>query len=157
RRFSEGGRLSSIAREAGDRHGRPSAGSVRGAHARRPPRAGVQREAAGLGGLDQRRLLPVRARWARTAFRVGPPDAREPGAAGASARRPTDGVLPRGLLVLHRHAARLHAALRDVGERPCAMGGMAGEREALTTAYAGRRVLLTGHTGFKGGWLATWL
>ncbi|MDP1569807.1 MAG: CDP-glucose 4,6-dehydratase [Vicinamibacterales bacterium] len=24
-------------------------------------------------------------------------------------------------------------------------------------AYAGRRVLLTGHTGFKGGWLAVWL
>lgn len=24
-------------------------------------------------------------------------------------------------------------------------------------AYAGRRVLLTGHTGFKGGWLALWL
>lgn len=23
--------------------------------------------------------------------------------------------------------------------------------------YAGRRVLITGHTGFKGGWLATWL
>jgi CDP-glucose 4,6-dehydratase len=23
--------------------------------------------------------------------------------------------------------------------------------------YAGKRVLLTGHTGFKGGWLATWL
>lgn len=25
------------------------------------------------------------------------------------------------------------------------------------TSYAGRRVLITGHTGFKGGWLATWL
>ena len=24
-------------------------------------------------------------------------------------------------------------------------------------AYRGRRVLVTGHTGFKGGWLATWL
>jgi len=27
----------------------------------------------------------------------------------------------------------------------------------LRAAYAGRRVLLTGHTGFKGGWLALWL
>lgn len=26
-----------------------------------------------------------------------------------------------------------------------------------TDAYLGRRVLLTGHTGFKGGWLALWL
>lgn len=26
-----------------------------------------------------------------------------------------------------------------------------------TTAYRGRRVLLTGHTGFKGSWLALWL
>ncbi len=27
----------------------------------------------------------------------------------------------------------------------------------LRCAYAGKRVLLTGHTGFKGGWLALWL
>ncbi|MFN7131860.1 MAG: CDP-glucose 4,6-dehydratase [Myxococcales bacterium] len=27
----------------------------------------------------------------------------------------------------------------------------------LRAAYAGKRVLLTGHTGFKGGWLALWL
>lgn len=27
----------------------------------------------------------------------------------------------------------------------------------LAGAYRGRRVLVTGHTGFKGGWLATWL
>jgi len=31
------------------------------------------------------------------------------------------------------------------------------DRETLRVAYAGRRVLLTGHTGFKGGWLAVWL
>lgn len=29
--------------------------------------------------------------------------------------------------------------------------------EALRRAFAGRRVLITGHTGFKGGWLALWL
>ena len=28
---------------------------------------------------------------------------------------------------------------------------------ATRKALAGRRVLLTGHTGFKGGWLALWL
>jgi CDP-glucose 4,6-dehydratase len=29
--------------------------------------------------------------------------------------------------------------------------------EALRSPYPGRRVLITGHTGFQGGWLATWL
>ncbi|MDX1997663.1 MAG: CDP-glucose 4,6-dehydratase [Thermoanaerobaculia bacterium] len=29
--------------------------------------------------------------------------------------------------------------------------------DALAAVYRGRRVLVTGHTGFKGGWLATWL
>src|SRR5712692_1996676 len=27
----------------------------------------------------------------------------------------------------------------------------------LRLAYSGRRVLVTGHTGFKGGWLTLWL
>ena len=27
----------------------------------------------------------------------------------------------------------------------------------LKAAFGGRKVLLTGHTGFKGGWLALWL
>jgi CDP-glucose 4,6-dehydratase len=30
-------------------------------------------------------------------------------------------------------------------------------RQDLDRAYRGRRVLVTGHTGFKGGWLALWL
>ena len=28
---------------------------------------------------------------------------------------------------------------------------------SLASFYQGQRVFLTGHTGFKGGWLATWL
>jgi CDP-glucose 4,6-dehydratase len=28
---------------------------------------------------------------------------------------------------------------------------------AFTNFYAGKRVLVTGHTGFKGGWLSLWL
>jgi CDP-glucose 4,6-dehydratase len=31
------------------------------------------------------------------------------------------------------------------------------DAEALRRAFQGKRVLLTGHTGFKGGWLAVWL
>ncbi len=30
-------------------------------------------------------------------------------------------------------------------------------KSAVARAFAGKRVLLTGHTGFKGGWLALWL
>ena len=29
--------------------------------------------------------------------------------------------------------------------------------DPLTTAFAGRSVVVTGHTGFKGSWLALWL
>ncbi len=44
--------------------------------------------------------------------------------------------------------------MEDVVTRP----GRAAPSEAeLRAAYAGKTVLLTGHTGFKGGWLALWL
>ncbi|MGA1035319.1 MAG: CDP-glucose 4,6-dehydratase, partial [Ilumatobacteraceae bacterium] len=33
----------------------------------------------------------------------------------------------------------------------------AGDLAALESHYAGRRVLVTGHTGFKGSWLVAWL
>lgn len=35
--------------------------------------------------------------------------------------------------------------------------GARGQPGAFGNAFAGRRVLLTGHSGFKGGWLALWL
>jgi CDP-glucose 4,6-dehydratase len=48
-----------------------------------------------------------------------------------------------------------------VGEREGALEVLAMNRtptaDELRAAYAGRRVLLTGHTGFKGTWLALWL
>jgi CDP-glucose 4,6-dehydratase len=34
---------------------------------------------------------------------------------------------------------------------------MVSKVDALTSHFAGRRVLVTGHTGFKGSWLALWL
>lgn len=37
------------------------------------------------------------------------------------------------------------------------MGRGKGALEGMVTTWDGRRVFLTGHTGFKGGWLALWL
>ncbi|HWT65800.1 MAG TPA: CDP-glucose 4,6-dehydratase [Terracidiphilus sp.] len=37
------------------------------------------------------------------------------------------------------------------------MGQREGTVEDVVTRWRGRRVLVTGHTGFKGGWLALWL
>lgn len=44
-------------------------------------------------------------------------------------------------------------------DREVAVGRLGSKRvtTSWTDAYRGRRVLLTGHTGFKGGWLACWL
>jgi CDP-glucose 4,6-dehydratase len=47
-----------------------------------------------------------------------------------------------------------------VGERPGPLEDVvmsAPTAAELRRAYGGKRVLLTGHTGFKGGWLALWL
>src|SRR5213075_1286528 len=65
-------------------------------------------------------------------------------------------ISARGLLVLCRHAARLPAAAGHVEGRKGAVGGMA-VNAPWRDAYRGRRVLVTGHTGFKGGWLSLWL
>ncbi|SFJ04322.1 CDP-glucose 4,6-dehydratase [Sphingomonas sp. NFR04] len=37
------------------------------------------------------------------------------------------------------------------------MGKLPLDESRLRQAFAGRRILLTGHSGFKGGWLALWL
>jgi len=42
-----------------------------------------------------------------------------------------------------------------VGQRPRALEGLG--MRAHASFWAGRRVLVTGHTGFKGGWLCLWL
>ena len=42
-----------------------------------------------------------------------------------------------------------------VGQRQSALGNL--ERGGLMNVWQGRRVFVTGHTGFKGGWLSLWL
>ena len=38
-----------------------------------------------------------------------------------------------------------------------ASSGTAAENNATAEFWRGRRVLLTGHTGFKGAWMSVWL
>ena len=40
--------------------------------------------------------------------------------------------------------------------RPGKSGNM-NYREIFKNTYKGKKVLLTGHTGFKGSWMLTWL
>ena len=83
---------------------------------------------------------------------------REPGrrpALQARRARAARRLPARRLLAVHGHLPRDGAP-----ERPLALGhGTLGEvaRREVTSFWSGRRVLVTGHTGFKGGWLAAWL
>ena len=60
------------------------------------------------------------------------------------------GVFSSRFLAADGHAARQAQARRTVGQREGAL-------EDVVDPWKGRRVFLTGHTGFKGGWLALWL
>ena len=59
-----------------------------------------------------------------------------------------------GFLAAHGYTSRSQPARRVVGLGPSAMEGLV---NPTTTFWSGRSVFLTGHTGFKGGWLAIWL
>ena len=56
---------------------------------------------------------------------------------------------------MHGYLPRSAVLERDMVKRQGAVGDM--ESEVTGSFWFGRSVLLTGHTGFKGGWLATWL
>src|SRR5262249_28489186 len=85
-------------------------------------------------------------------------------AAGAGRRRPARRVLPHRLLAAHGHAPRVQPLERPLGERQRPLEDLAARPEGMSTGtlslrdiYGGRRVLVTGHTGFKGSWLTLWL
>ena len=121
-------------------------------------RRALRREAARRPGLRQRRLLrprPVGDRPRSPATtRLGR------GAAGDARRRD-------GELMAYRHAGFWQPmdTLRDKNQLESHLGDRAGAVEGVgVTAplpspdfWRGRRVLLTGHTGFKGSWTALWL
>src|SRR5690606_17847684 len=74
--------------------------------------------------------------------------------AGAAAHRagPADGLAACRLLAPDGHPARQDDAGGPVEQRAGAM-----ENLVNPAFWAGKRVFLTGHTGFKGAWLALWL
>jgi len=71
-------------------------------------------------------------------------------------RQPTERLPPRWILAADGHASRQEQTRGTVVERQCAVEDMELSSH-FGGAYEGCRVLLTGHTGFKGSWLALWL
>src|SRR3954466_9604401 len=68
-------------------------------------------------------------------------------------RPPARGVFSSGLLAAYGYPARQEPPRRTLVHRQRAL-------EAVVMApgtWSGKRVFLTGHTGFKGSWLSLWL
>ena len=112
-----------------------------------------RREAAGRRRLDQRRLLRAVAEGAATTSTATPRLGAEP-----LRTSPRDGQL-----MAYRHDGFWQPmdTLRDKNllEELWAAGKAPWKSvvSPIRGFWRGRRVLLTGHTGFKGGWLALWL
>ena len=68
-----------------------------------------------------------------------------------------DGVRASRLLARDGHAARQDHVGRALGIRQGAMENLALSGAPNAAFWRGKRVLLTGHTGFKGSWLTLWL
>src|SRR5208337_2622411 len=84
-------------------------------------------------------------------------DCRRPDVLGTAAfahageRAPAARLSPPGLLAPDGYPARQELPRRAVGRRSSAL------ESVDLNFWRGRRVLVTGHTGFKGGWLCLWL
>src|SRR6478672_13627484 len=77
---------------------------------------------------------------------------------GTAGRTRTPGPVARictpRFLAAHGYAAREKPAGRSVAVR---CGAVASVVVDAASCWQGRDVLITGHTGFKGGWLCLWL
>src|SRR6516225_2272608 len=80
------------------------------------------------------------------------------GAASALGRRwRTPRLQVPRLLAMHGYPPRLRAAESSLGCRCRALESLVEGCMAFGDYFRGRRVLVTGHTGFKGAWLSLWL
>src|SRR5690606_37542528 len=83
------------------------------------------------------------------------------GRAAHATRRhgPDDGLRASRLLAAHGHAARQESARGALAEWKCALEELAMTSRAYPDPafWRGRKVVITGHTGFKGAWLTLWL
>ena len=157
-------------RPPGDDHRGPAVGTLRrdadrrrrnGRAVHRAGRQGLPGEAGGRWRLGERRVLRAGAgsagpdRGRRDPVRTGA--ARGPGRGWRAAGVPAPWVL-----AADGRPARPARAPGPVGLGRGAVGGVEARRRrgrpmGLAETYAGRSVFVTGHTGFKGAWLAEWL
>src|SRR5260370_5385173 len=76
-------------------------------------------------------------------------------------RRRPGRLLPRRFLAVHGYGAGAPTLRRFVVFRPSALENLGHRtRDVIMddlSFYRGRRVFITGHTGFKGSWLTLWL
>ena len=79
------------------------------------------------------------------------------GTPGRSFARSTLSTDSTGSVGVHRGNVGLHDVADGQRHGAQLTGSSAHKLRAMTDFWAGRRVLVTGHTGFKGGWLALWL
>src|SRR5262249_47864474 len=137
-----------------DRDHRPAALPLRRAgRGRGRPGAPLRREAAARR-LGQRRLLRLPPQGLRLPRRRRL-RARARAARAAGGRRPGRGLPAPGLLLRDGHLPRVPRPERLLEQRQGALEGVG--MSDLARAFAGRGVLVTGHTGFKGSWLCLWL
>src|SRR5688572_922224 len=74
-------------------------------------------------------------------------------AARTGERGTTCRISTRGLLVGDGYLARQESSGGAVGFQRCAVEDL----EMNAQFWTGKRVLITGHTGFKGSWISLWL
>ena len=111
-------------------------------------------KAAGRRRLDQRRLLRARRRRCSTTSTA----TRRSGSASRWSASPHDGQLQRLSSTTASGSRWTRCATRTIsrssGRRARRRGRSGSERRDF---WRGKRVFVTGHTGFKGSWLALWL
>ena len=141
-------------RQAGDRDRDPAPRPLRRAAHRERSSSPFPGKAGGRRRLDQRRVFRARARRAVLSSMA----TKRYGSSEPLQRLAAEGQLirlsPRGILAGDGHASRQESSRGTVVVRE-------GPLEELVMMfgdiYQGRHVLVTGHTGFKGSWLALWL